>query len=422
MNDQKMNRKVLCIDLRGFYASCECVMRGLDPMKTRLAVVGNLNRQGSIVLAISPAAKQLGLKTRCRLFEIPKDQGIILAPAQMRTYLEYSQKIVKIFLKYVPIEDLHIYSIDESFLDVTNTMHLFAQNERDLAKKIMDDILLETGIPSACGIGPNMLLAKISLDLEAKKNPDGIAYWTYQDVPDKLWPITPLSEMWGIGRNLERTLNQMGIFKIGDIAQCDLKKLSHKLGVIGEELYYHSHGIDMSVIKQPHVLKSHNYSIGQTLFEDYYYNIKPIMLEQVEELAMRIRMKHKMGKTIHLGVSYSKEVGGGFSRQITLDEPTNLTSEIYDACLHLFEKFYDGSPIRKLNISIGQLCLDNNVQLDLFQDRVKEKRLAYTVDHIRNKYGKASILRGVSFLDKSTSIRRAKLIGGHYAEAKYHEK
>jgi DNA polymerase V len=397
-------------------------MRGLDPMKARLAVVGSLKREGSIVLAISPATKALGVKTRCRYFELPKDKGIIMAPARMKTYLEYSQKIVKIFLKYVPLEDLHIYSIDESFLDVTETFHLFAKDERELAKLIMNDILEETGIPSACGIGPNLLLAKVSLDIEAKKNPDGIAYWRYEDVPNKLWPLSPLSEMWGIGRNLEKTLNEMGLFSIGDIANYDLAKLTKKLGVIGQELYQHSHGIDMSQIKQPYSIKSHNYSIGQTLFEDYYYDILPVLLEQIEELAMRIRIKRKMGKTIHLSMGYSRDTGGGgFSRQITLDEPTNLTNEIYEACVHLFHKYYDGSPIRKLTISMGQLSDDWNTQLNLFEDRVKEKKLAYSVDQIRNKYGKSSILRGVSYLDKSTALRRAKLIGGHYAEVEHHK-
>ena len=315
-------------------------MRGLNPLEAKLAVVGNLNRDGSIVLAISPGLKKLGYPSRCRFYELPKDQGIIFAPARMRVYLEYSQKIIEIFLKYIPIEDLHIYSIDESFLDVTETMHLFAKDVKEMAKIIIDDIKNSTGLLSACGIGPNMLLAKLSLDLEAKKNPDGIAYWGYQDVEKKLWPVTPLSEMWGIGVNLEKTLNSMGIYKVGDIAKCDINRLKKKFGIIGEELYYHSHGIDKSRIQNPYKIRDRNYGIGQTLFEDYYENIKIVMLEQCEELGMRIRLKKKMGRTIHLGIGYSKDVGGGgFSRQMTLDEPTNLTHEIYDACEQLFNKF-----------------------------------------------------------------------------------
>ncbi|MDF2699670.1 MAG: hypothetical protein K0Q49_1226 [Haloplasmataceae bacterium] len=422
MLEYNMNRKIMCIDLRGFYASCECVMRGLDPMKTLLAVVGSLKRQGSIVLAISPPCKKNGVKTRCRFFELPKDKGIIFAPARMNTYLEFSQKIVRIFLKYVPIEDLHIYSIDESFLDVTETMHLFASDIKELAKLIMDDIMFETGLPAAAGIGPNMLLAKLSLDNEAKKNPDGIALWNYEDVETKLWPITPLSEMWGIGANLERTLNSMGMYKIGDIANFDVKKLGKKLGIIGEELYYHSHGIDNSEIGTPHEIHDHNYGIGQTLFEDYYENIRIVMLEQVEELGMRIRMKRKMGKTIHLSIGYSRDIGGGgFSRQVTLDQPTNLTNEMYEACEYLFNKFYDGRPIRKIQISIGSLCEDKPIQLGIFEDRNRQQKLAYAMDEIRSKFGKASLLRGVSYLDKGTSIRRSKLIGGHYAELEYHD-
>ncbi len=416
------NRHILCIDLRGFYASCECVMRGLDPLEAKLAVVGNVERSGSIVLAISPGLKKLGFKNRCRFYELPRDKGIIFAPARMRVYLEYSQKIIEIFLKYVPIEDLHIYSVDESFLDVTESMHLFASNNKEMARVIMEDIYNTTGLFSACGIGPNMLLAKLSLDLEAKKNPDGIAYWNYNDVEKKLWPVMPLSKMWGIGVNLEKSLNSMGMYKVGDIANYDLKRLINKFGVIGEELYYHSRGIDRSRMQNPHIIRDHNYGIGQTLFEDYYENIKIVMLEQCEELGMRIRLKKQMGRTIHLSIGYSKDVGGGgFSRQMTLDEPTNLTSEIYDACKQLFNTFYDGRPIRKITISIGKLTADRPLQLGLFEKRDKMQRLAYAMDEIRGKFGKGSILRGVSYLDKATSIRRTKLIGGHYAELEYHE-
>lgn len=415
-------RIILCIDLRGFYASCECVMRGLDPETTRLAVVGNLNRPGSIVLAISPAVKKLGVPSRCRYYELPKDKGIIMAPARMKAYLEYSQKIIQVFLKYVPIEQLHIYSIDESFLDVTDTMHLFANDAREMAKRILKDIKDETGIPAACGIGSNMLLSKLALDLEAKKRHDSIAYWRYKDVEEKLWPVSPLSEMWGIGSQMEKHLNAMGIYKVGDIARYDVNKLIKKFGVLGEELYYHSHGIDYSRIDEPYQIKSRGFSIGQTLFEDYYENVIHVLLEQVEELAMRIRLKGKMGKTIHLSIGYSKDIGGGgFSRQVTLEEPTNLTSEIYDACLYLFHKYYDGRPIRKVTVSIRQICDDSMVQLNLFNDRYKERQLAYSVDEIRQKYGKASVLRGISYLKHGTALRRSKLIGGHYAELKHHD-
>lgn len=421
MLEFKENRYILCIDLRGFYASCECVMRGLDPLEAKLACVGNLEREGSIVLAISPGLKKLGFKNRCRFYELPKDQGIIFAPARMRAYLEFSEKVLSIFLKYVPEEDLHVYSIDESFLDVTETYHLFAKDVRTLAKRIMNDIYQNTGLYSACGIGPNMLLAKLALDLEAKKNSDGIAYWHYSDVEKKLWPVTPLQEMWGIGPNLEKVLNSMGFYKVGDIANSDPDRLKKKLGIIGEELYYHSHGIDNSIIREPYIIHDHNYGISQTLFEDYYDNIRIVMLEQCEELGMRIRLKRKMGRTIHLSIGYSKNTGGGgFSRQITLDEPTNLTYEIYEACERLFDKYYDGRPIRKIAISIGKLCDDRPLQLGLFDDRARKQQLAYTIDAIRNKYGKGSILLGISYLDKGTSLRRSKLIGGHYAELDYH--
>ncbi|ERJ12354.1 Y-family DNA polymerase [Haloplasma contractile] len=413
-------RNILCIDLRSFYASCECVLRGLDPMNVKLAVIGNLKRPGSICLAQTPPLKKVTGTSRCRLFEIPKLDDLLLVPARMKKYLEISQSIVRVILKYVPNEDLHIYSIDESFLDVTETMHLFAESEEELATIIMDDILSETGIPSACGIGPNMLLAKLALDNEAKKNKNGIAHFTYENVKEKLWPIAPLSKMWGIGKRLEQTLNNMGIYKVGDIAKYDINKLSKKLGIIGEELYHHSHGIDFSIISEPHKCKEKNYGIGQTLFKDYFYNVKVVMLEQLEELGMRIRMKQKVGRTLHLSIGYSKETGGGFSRQITLNEPTNLTDEMYTACEKIFDKYYDGRPIRRISVSIGNLSDDSHTQLDLFKNRLKDKRLAYAMDEIRHKFGKNALLRATSYQKEGTARVRNKLIGGHYKDIEDH--
>lgn len=416
MLEYPKERKIICIDLKSFYASCECVLRGLDPMNTKLVVAGNVNRQGSIVLAITPALKKTGLSSRCRLYEVPKNDGVIIVQSRMKRYLEISQKVVEIYLRYVPFENLHIYSVDEAFLDVTNTYHLFAENEVELALKIMNEIIEETKIPSSCGVGPNLLIAKLALDLDGKKRDTRIAKWSYEDIPDKLWHITPLSEMWGIGSRLEKSLNQLGLYKIGDIANYSIDKLRQKFGVIGEELYYHSHGIDYSVINSHYTPKSKGYSIGQMLFEDYYYNIKAVMLEQCEELGMRIRKHKRIGKTISLGIGYGKSVGGGFSRQMTMDTPTNLTSEIYDACLNIFNNFYDGSPIRKINIGISGVENEQELQLDLFSDRIKERDVARAVDEIRNKYGKNTILRGVSYSKDGTARKRNGLIGGHNAE------
>lgn len=409
-------RKILCIDLKGFYASCECVMRGLDPFKTKLAVVGNIKRQGSIVLAISPKLKESGVSSRCRLYEVPKDENIILAPARMRKYLEYSQRINEIYLKYVPIESMHIYSIDEVFLDVTESMHLFSDDIFRLTKIIMNEILEKTGIPSSAGIGPNLLMAKLALDIEAKKKKDRIAVWKYSDIEEKLWPVTPLSKMWGIGPRMERNLNQMGIYSVGDIARYSVDKLSERFGIIGEELYYHSYGVDYSVIGKKYKTVSRGFGIGQQLFKDYFYNVKTVILEQCEELAARLRRKGVVGSTVHLSIAYNREVRGGFSRQIKLSQPTNLTSEIYEACEAIFDKFYEGEPIRKIQIGVNGVEGEDYCQLSLFNDRVKERQVSKVMDEIRDNFGKNSLLRGISYKEDATGRVRNTLIGGHNAD------
>ncbi len=232
--------KILCIDMKSFYASCSAVMMGLDPLECHLAVVGDQERQGSIVLAASPRLKKdFGIKTGARLFEIPKDPRIILAEPKMATYIRISTEITRLFHRYVPKEAIHTYSVDESFIKIDGATGLWG-DAFTIARKIKDELEREFQLPCAIGIGPNMLLAKLCLDLEAKKK--GIAEWTYEDVEKKLWKVSPLSEMWGIGRRVERTLNRMGIFTVGQLARYDLDKLEAKFGVMGNQLYHHAVG------------------------------------------------------------------------------------------------------------------------------------------------------------------------------------
>lgn len=231
---------ILCIDIKSFYASCSAVMEGIDPLTCHLVVVGDVNRQGSVVLAASPRMKKdFGIKTGSRLFEIPNDPRIRIVEPKMATYLRVSMEITRLLHRYVPKEAIHVYSVDESFIKVDGTKHLWG-DVYTIAEKIRDELMREFQLTCTIGIGPNMLMAKLALDLEAKKK--GIALWRYEDVPEKLWPVAPLSKMWGIGRRLERTLNNMGIFSVGQLANYDLEKLEKKFGVMGNQLYYHAWG------------------------------------------------------------------------------------------------------------------------------------------------------------------------------------
>ncbi|MCS0543090.1 excinuclease ABC subunit A, partial [Aeromonas veronii] len=204
------------MDIKSFYASCAAVLLGLDPLECYLAVVGDTERQGSIVLAASPKLKkEFGIKTGSRLFEIPKDPRIKIVNPKMAMYLRISTEITRLFNRYVPKSAIHVYSVDESFIKIDGTEKLWG-NATTIARKIKQEIEAEYGLACAIGIGPNMLMSKLCLDLEAKKK--GIAEWTYDDIPEKLWTVSPLREMWGIGSRVERTLNGMGITTVGQLA------------------------------------------------------------------------------------------------------------------------------------------------------------------------------------------------------------
>ena len=424
MNDEleryRIYRHIMCIDLKSFYASVECADMGLDPFKTPLVVADKSRGGGSICLAVSPYLRNKGVPGRLRIFELPKNEDIIFCKPRMHKYLEISSKVVNIFLKYVSKEDIHIYSVDESFLDFTDYKKLYPMEDVDLAKKIVKEIYDELKLYATCGIGPNMLLAKLSMDIEAKKNKSQIAVWKYEDVETKLWPIRPLSKMWGIGRRMEENLGRMGYKKIGDIAKSDVNLLKKRFGVIGEELWYHTHGIDMSLIQDKKKCKaiSKSYGVGQVLFEDYNREKTPLLiLEMADDISSRLRESHKKATCVHLGIGYNHEFGGGFSRQTKTPEPIDLGKEIAGFCIELFNKFYDDEPVRYIAIAVTGLLDYSGIQLSLFEDKtknIKEKKLFDTIDQIKRRYGKNSVRRASTELEYSTAKKRNKEIGGHH--------
>jgi len=202
MEEYKLHRNIICIDIKSFFASVECALLGLDPFEVPLVVADQSRGGGSIVLAVSPYLRKLGVPSRCRIFELPKNVNIVYQKPRMEKYLEYSTKIVEIYLRYVSDEDLYVYSIDEAFLDVTEYLNFYQKTDYELAQTILNTIMSELKLIATCGIGPNMLMAKLALDIESKKAPNYIAKWDYEDIPNKLWTVSPLSEMWGIGRNM----------------------------------------------------------------------------------------------------------------------------------------------------------------------------------------------------------------------------
>lgn len=419
MDTVYLHRHFLCIDLKSFFASCECIERGLDPFRYPLVVANPTQGNGAITLAVSPYLKTKGVPSRGRLYQIPKHIQYTIAKPRMSLYLAKSREVVEVYLKYVAKEDLHIYSIDECFLDVTDYLKMYGKSDYELALDILKDVKKSTGLCATCGIGPNMLLAKVSMDIEAKHNQDFIAKWEYADIPDKLWTISPLSKVWGIGPRMERNLNQLGIYSMYDLAHYDRHKLKQRFGVIGEELWNHANGIDLSRIGDMGKVEDKSYSHSQVLFKDYNgNNIKIIIREMVEVLSIRLHKNHKTTSVIGLGIGYSKSVGGGFFHQIKLNNPTDVEQVILANCLMIFDKFYEGLPIRKVTVSCGELKDKTGVQLNIFDEveKVKEQeQINQAILEIKDKYGKNAVLKASSLLKDSTIQERNKKIGGHSA-------
>ena len=419
MEQVYLHRHFLCIDLKSFFASCECLERGVNPFTYPLVVANPNQGNGAITLAVSPYLKEKGVPSRGRLYEIPKNIKYTIASPRMSLYLAKSKEVVSVYLKYVAKEDLHIYSIDECFLDVTDYLKMYEKSDYELASDILRDVRESTGLYATCGIGPNMLLAKISMDIEAKHNKDFIAKWDYDDIPTKLWSISPLSKVWGIGPRMEKNLNSLGIYSMYDLAHFDRDKLKQKFGVIGLELWNHANGIDLSRIGEFEKSEDKSYSHSQVLFKDYNgNNIKIIIREMVEVLSIRLHKNHKTCLCVGLGIGYSKNVGGGFFHQVKLNNPTDSEQVILNYALMIFHKFYESLPIRKVTISCAGLQDKVGVQLNIFDEVEKiqeQERMNQAILDIKDKYGKNAVLKASSLLNDSTIHERNKKIGGHNA-------
>ena len=415
-----MQKYYLCIDLKTFYASVECVERGLDPFNTNLVVADPTRGKGTICLAISPKMKMLGVKNRCRIFEIPPTIKYIIATPRMKKYIEYSANIYAIYLKYFAKEDIHVYSIDEAFMDVTKYLKLYKLNPIELAKKIIKDIFKTYGITATAGIGTNMYLAKIALDITAKHNPQNIGYLDEKKYKQELWHHKPLSDFWQIGRGIERRLNKMRIFDMYDIAHTEQKRLYKEFGVNAEYLIDHSWGKETCTIADIKAYKPKTNSVtnSQILFEDYSFIKARLVLKEMVELgSLRLIESNLVTDTISLYIGYSKNVikATGGTRKIS--NYTNIYSELLKAFLEVYDKTTDKSvPIRRIGVNFTNVIETENVQLSLFKNQEKvdeERKLELAMCGIKNKMGKNAIIRGMDLEEGATTMMRNKLIGGH---------
>ncbi|MGN0546945.1 MAG: DNA repair protein [Acutalibacteraceae bacterium] len=409
-----------CIDLKSFYASVECVERGLDPMKTNLIVADPTRGSGSICLAITPAMKALGIKNRCRVFQIPKNVEYITAMPQMRKYMEISADIYSVYLRYVSPDDIHVYSIDECFIDMTDYLKLYKKTPLEFTVMLMDAVYKETGICASAGIGTNLFLCKVALDITAKHSPNFIGFLDEKKFKETVWTHRPITDVWNVGRGIAARLERMGIFDLKGVAEFPESMLYKEFGVNAEFLIDHANGREPCTIKDIHEYKSKSASLSnsQILFEDYGYNDAwTIIKEMVDLQVLELVDRHLVTDSISLHIGYSKDVIKSSGGTRKLDGFTNS----YKKIISHFEALYNETvnkafPIRKISIGLNDLQDDYMASITLFTDveaEERERKLQETVIDIKKRYGKNSILKGISYTEKATARSRNKMVGGH---------
>ena len=489
----------VAIDLKSFYASVECQERGLDPLTTNLVVADSSRTEKTICLAVSPSLKQYGIPGRARLFEVVQkvreintnrkynapghilngksyedielkkypeyELDYIIAPPQMKKYMKYSTNIYNVYLKYFSPDDICVYSIDEVFIDVTHYLKTYQMKASQLATKVIHDIYKQTGITATCGVGTNLYLAKIAMDIVAKHataNKYGvrIACLNEEIYKKQLWNHKPLTDFWRVGKGYAKKLEANGMQTMGDVARCSIyneDKLFKLFGINAELLIDHAWGIEpctMESIKS-YVPTTNSISSGQVLHCPYNYeDTKVIVKEMTELLTLDLVEKNLVTNQIVLtigydvenitnrNISYNGEVTTDrYGRKIpkhahgtiNLDHQTSSTKIIMDATMKLYERIINKNLIvRRINITVNNVISVRKAenkktfeQIDLFtdyhkkekeqQEEKKERNLQKAVIDIKNKYGKNAIIKGMNLQDAGTTIDRNNQVGGHKA-------
>ena len=498
------NRIYIAIDLKSFYASVECAMRGLDPLTTNLVVADSSRTEKTICLAVSPSLKAYGIPGRARLFEVVQkvreanaqrkqkaskyaftgksyhstelknnsalELDYIVAPPQMSQYMKVSSQIYNIYLRYIAPEDIHVYSIDEVFIDVTAYLSTYNLSARELTMKMIHDVLHETGITATAGIGTNMYLCKIAMDIVAKKIPadkDGVRIAELDEMSyrKQLWSHRPLTDFWRIGKGYSTKLEANGLYTMGDIARCSVGRkneyynedLLYKLfGINAELLIDHAWGWEPCKIADIKAYKPETNSIstGQVLKCPYNFEKgKLIVREMTDLLVLDLVDKGLVTDQMVLTVGYDIESANGYAGEITADrygrkvpksangsinlgKQTSSTRIIIDAVTELYERIVDKKLlIRRMYIVANHIVSEREVleeapvQLDLFTDYevlkklqaeeekelAREKEIQKAMLKIKKKYGKNAILKGMNLEEGATTIERNRQVGGHKA-------
>lgn len=414
---------IMCIDCKSFYASVEAIRRGEYPLAAQIAVLSNGESQGGLILAASPDTKRdYGVKLGTRRYEIRDDMNIELAEPRMADYIRKNYGINQIYREYTDDAHWYPYSIDESFIDVTDSHKLFGSNE-EIAAAIQDKVFKKFGIVTTVGIGDNPLLAKLALDNAAKDEEPWRAYWSYADVPNTIWKIPRLTDCWGIGSHYAARLENMGINNLYDLAHADKNMLKAKLGVMGLQLYYDAWGIDYSDLSRRYVPRAENrgYDNSQVLMRDYttLTDIETVLSEIADQVATRLRKHHVQCERVGIFIGFAepdKDGKGGFGAQTTID-PSNRTDDLIRAVRYLFEKKWRGNALRNVGVSASRISTCSTLQLSLFEPvaaAAANAKLESTIDTLRDRYGYKAVVRGYSKTAGGTAIKRDGLVGGHH--------
>ena len=451
-------RTYIAIDLKSFYASVECVERGLDPLTARLVVADASRSDKTICLAVSPALKAYGIPGRPRLFEVKQqierlrredpslELDFVTATPRMAKYLEVSGKVYGVYLRFIAPEDIHVYSIDEVFIDATEYLRMYSVDAHTLAMRLIKEVLKETGVTATAGIGPNLYLCKVAMDIEAKHrkaDEDGvrIAELTEMSYREKYWTHRPLTDFWRIGHGTEARLASAGMYTLGDVARMSLKneEVLYKLfGINAELLIDHAWGWEpctMADIKSYRPGAS-SLSSGQVLMEPYSFEkARTIVREMTDLLSLDLVDKRLVTTQLVLHVGYEAGEGKGpivkdwYGRptpkpahgSINLPFATSATSILLRYMMELFDRIVDRSLfVRRVYVVASQVTREEDsdgVQLSLFDentDTSRERKQQEAILEIRRKFGKNAILKGMNFEEGATTRERNRQIGGHH--------
>lgn len=421
-SDRDGGRVYFVIDMKTFFASVECAERGLDPFETNLVVADESRGKGSVCLAISPKMKSLGVQNRCRLYEIPPDIDYIIAKPRMKKYIEYSANIYEIYLKYIDKNDIHVYSIDECIIDVTDYLKLYKVRAKKFAQMLMKEISDTLHIPSTCGIGTNMYLAKVALDITAKHSPDKIGWLNEQKYKDTLWDHTPITDFWQISTGISNRLAKIGVKTMRGIASLSEDLLYDMFGINAELLIDHAYGREPCTMQDIKNYKSKSKSLGssQVLPRNYdFVEAKLAFTEMLQSGCYDLAKHHLVTDlvVVHVGYGFEDSIRQSDRFSVRLGKTTNLYSEMVNIVMTAFEKNVNPLKlIRRLSYEFAGVIDEKNEQYDMFANLKKiekEKNLVQSVLKIQDKFGKNSLLKGNDLKKGATQIERNKLIGGH---------